>query len=230
MRTGDQDVTLESLRAYYRVIEIQPLCFSSLLMMHLCLLRDGITPPRKVRHGHSHHRGAEAFTHPPPPTYLFYKDAAFCLIMGLVHNHCLLAACQAARLARSQAAEGAQEVFAHHPQPLPLAHGAEHSLTLSVSQICTDSRQTVNTFSSYYCLCLRATPTDPSNCACFLMRTRTQASVFKRVSDALPSFKNRRFGSRRQTPSSNFCLANTVIVDSSCITKPSFSLLIGTNV
>lgn len=153
VRTGDQDVTLESLRAYYRVIEIQPLCFSSLLMMHLCLLRDGITPPRKVRHGHSHHRRAEAFTHPPSRPSLL-QGGWLCLIIGLVHNHYLLAACQAARLARSQAAEGAQEVFAHHPQPFPLAHGAEHSLTLSVSQICTDSRQTVNTFSSYYCLCL----------------------------------------------------------------------------
>lgn len=133
------------------------------------------------------------------PPHLFYKEAAFCLIIGLVHNHCLLAACQATHLARSQAAEGAQEVFAHHPQPLPVAHGAEHSLTLSVSQSCSDSQQTVNTFSSYYCLCLRATPTDPSNCAYFLMRTHIQASVFKRMSDAPPSFKNRRFGSPCQT-------------------------------
>lgn len=36
------------------VIEIQPLCFCFLLMMHLCLLRDGITPPRDAQHSHSH--------------------------------------------------------------------------------------------------------------------------------------------------------------------------------
>lgn len=52
------------------VIEIQPLCFCFLLMMHLCLLRDGITPPRDAQHSHSHPVLFTLFLTPSAPVSL----------------------------------------------------------------------------------------------------------------------------------------------------------------
>lgn len=77
------------------VIENQPQCFYFLLMMHLCLLRDGITPLRNAQRSHSHPVWLAHLLIPSAP--ISSLRGQVCLIIDLVHNHCLLAVCQAER-------------------------------------------------------------------------------------------------------------------------------------
>lgn len=61
-------------------------------MMHLCLLRDGITPLRNAQHSHSH---PVLLTHLRTPSApISFQGGQVCLIIDLVHNHCILAVCQ----------------------------------------------------------------------------------------------------------------------------------------
>lgn len=76
------------------VIEIQPWCFCFLLMMHLCLLRDGITPLRNAQHSHSHLVSLTHLLSFTPSARISLQRGPICLIIDLVHNHCLLAVCQ----------------------------------------------------------------------------------------------------------------------------------------
>lgn len=90
------------------VIEIQPWCFYFLLMMHLRLFRDGITPLRNAQHSHSH---PVSLTHSLSLTLsgpISLQRGQVCLIIDIVHNHYLLTACQAA-LAQGQTADRVQK-------------------------------------------------------------------------------------------------------------------------
>lgn len=69
-------------------------------MMHLCLLRDGITPLRSAQHSHSHPAILIHLLTPSAPISL--QRGQVCLIIDLVHNHCLLAACQEERWHRAR--------------------------------------------------------------------------------------------------------------------------------
>lgn len=81
------------------VIEIQPLCFCFLLMMHLRLLRDEITPLRSTQHDHSHSVSLEHL--------LSLQRGPVCLIIDLVHR---LTRCMAdSNLAWSQTTDRVQK-------------------------------------------------------------------------------------------------------------------------
>lgn len=89
------------------VIEIQPLCFYFLLMMHLCLLRDRITPLRNEQHSHSHLCFAHTFSHCFCP-YLFTERPG--LFNYRFSTQSLLTGCMSGRmLAQSQTANRVQK-------------------------------------------------------------------------------------------------------------------------
>lgn len=61
-------------------------------MMHLRLLRDGITPLRSAQHDHSHDGSLTWLLTPSAP--IASQRGQVCLIIDLARNHCLLAVCQ----------------------------------------------------------------------------------------------------------------------------------------
>lgn len=157
------------------------------MVLHLLGMQKAVTPSYICLFG--------SFCHD------LFTQYRVCLIIDLEGNLSLLAVRQTETLAQSPNADRAR-VFADHPQTRSLAHGAEHSLTLCISQIHSDSLQTLNTFNNYYCQHLQAIPSAEYAAPHILIRVHTctfcnQTSA--NVADTQSSFKQTLPGSRRQT-------------------------------
>lgn len=179
------------------VIETQPWCFYFLLMMHLRLLRDGITPHRNAQRSHSH-PVAHTFTPSAPISLL---RGRVCLIIDLVHNHCLLAVCQAERRHKARPQIESKSLCGSSSTSSTGPRCRTFTYTERLSNL---HWQLANT-EHLQQLLLSASSSNPhrrvSSYTHFLIRTHTHIhwDVGTAVADTQSSFKQTLSGSRRQT-------------------------------
>lgn len=145
----DQNVTYESLRAYYWWWKSSFCGFAPFLMMHLCLLRVEFATLRN----------SATPTLSPSFCLCVFTKSLVLFNYGFSAQSLLTGGVSEGELAEIQTADRVQKSLHITLNLLRwLAHGAKHSLTLSVSQMRTDSEQTLNTFNSSCCQHLQAIP------------------------------------------------------------------------